>query len=495
MFAYYDRLSTKIEDSANDSGDTVESSTETKSINYLNIIENRCTSSADIPSAQSQTTPTSQTTLKNRNFRILSHNVQRIISNSNSAVNHIDLSNNFGLDPLCRSHNKKSSSKLKHPVINIPLSKNTSKLAQAGNDLVESIESNKNGNLKLNATDEDNNRRISIIKDEEIISKNLNFDNIFEKTINYSSPNETKNSEYRCEKKTLRSNKIRKIVEKLQTMKSIPPADDTNVNENQNNKMNNKEEEKEKEVINQDEEILKTDSSDEQFEDCIAEANNFLVKIPVQAQAQLRLDDSISKDELNDLKKLIENKTNSLIKKTVTVDTNLEKMSNDTGSNTKPADGGQDLKSNEALKQRLKSRPLSASSICSTSSTSSSGSERLAGKSVVSYLASVESLADENELTNSGLTLCERACMEIVDSEKSYVEDLRQVIKGYLTDWREGACLRTDDLKILFSNIEEVYKFNSFLLAELVESQLDPVKIAKCFIQFKDRFEVYTTYW
>ncbi|XP_023176416.2 myosin-M heavy chain isoform X2 [Drosophila hydei] len=155
---------------------------------------------------------------------------------------------------------------------------------------------------------------------------------------------------------------------------------------------------------------------------------------------------------------------------------------------------------------RLNNRPLSSSSICSTSSSSSSGSDQLLnGKlAATSYLASVESLAEsENELGDhhhhhpshtNPMSVLERACMEIVDSERSFVEDLGQVIKGYLLDWKERACLRSDELRILFANIEEIYEFNSLLLQQLINSGLDPGRIAKCFINLREHFNVYTTY-
>lgn len=91
---------------------------------------------------------------------------------------------------------------------------------------------------------------------------------------------------------------------------------------------------------------------------------------------------------------------------------------------------------------RLNNRPLSSSSICSTSSSSSSGSDQLLnGKlTATSYLASVESLAEsENDLGDShhhphhhppAMSVLEKTCLEIVDSERSFVEDLGQVIKG-----------------------------------------------------------------
>ncbi|XP_075169926.1 guanine nucleotide exchange factor in mesoderm isoform X2 [Haematobia irritans] len=149
---------------------------------------------------------------------------------------------------------------------------------------------------------------------------------------------------------------------------------------------------------------------------------------------------------------------------------------------------------------KLKHRPLSSSSICSTSSSSSSssGAEHMNSKMQTSYLASVESLDDhsENELVDvhAGMSVFERACMEIVDSERNYVNDLGEVLNGYLLDWKERACLRQDDLQVLFSNIEDVYHFNQHLLKHLSDAILNPVKIAKCFIDLKDGFEVYTTY-
>ncbi|XP_058066305.1 uncharacterized protein LOC131215927 [Anopheles bellator] len=165
----------------------------------------------------------------------------------------------------------------------------------------------------------------------------------------------------------------------------------------------------------------------------------------------------------------------------------------------------------------LSSRPLSSSSLCSySSSTSSSGSEgRLVGGkcSAPSYQASVESLADHSEPEHPlkggagpvassasvlgavvGLTMCERAVREIIDSESSYVKDLGQVIRGYLEDWKERACLKQDQLKVLFSNIQEIYDFNFKLLNRLHEAKGDPMRISNCFIDLHAEFSCYTSY-
>jgi hypothetical protein len=87
-----------------------------------------------------------------------------------------------------------------------------------------------------------------------------------------------------------------------------------------------------------------------------------------------------------------------------------------------------------------KHRPLSAASISSSSSSTSTGSSSNSfGNEILTganrqYLASIESLADhsENEVNHPSLTMCERAALEIVESEKSFVQDLGQIIKGYL---------------------------------------------------------------
>lgn len=68
-------------------------------------------------------------------------------------------------------------------------------------------------------------------------------------------------------------------------------------------------------------------------------------------------------------------------------------------------------------------------------------------------------------------------------------------IFSYLEDWQERACLRVDEMKVLFSNIQMIFEFNSSLLEQLNESEADPFRISKCFIENYERFHVYTTYW
>ncbi|XP_046751746.1 uncharacterized protein LOC124414743 isoform X2 [Diprion similis] len=191
------------------------------------------------------------------------------------------------------------------------------------------------------------------------------------------------------------------------------------------------------------------------------------------------------------------------------------------------------------------SRPLSGSSIASSTSSSGCSNQGIAS-AVNPYLASVESLADtcassqgsadsgvvtvsdsicrgeETGVTSSNLQRrdsaerpqstynnqprprysdphrnpVERVLLEIVDTEAVYVEHLRQVIQGYLIFWRDDPLSLVDQpqLSDLFSNIEDIYEFNSEFLNEIKNCGLDPVCVANTFVKHNSGFEVYTEY-
>ncbi|VDN30110.1 unnamed protein product [Gongylonema pulchrum] len=77
--------------------------------------------------------------------------------------------------------------------------------------------------------------------------------------------------------------------------------------------------------------------------------------------------------------------------------------------------------------------------------------------------------------------------MELIKSEKDYIEDLYKCIKYYLTAYRSAqeslpASVR-DKEKEIFSNIEELYKFhNEKFLPELIKYENDPEDVGYCFI-------------
>ncbi|CAG9572942.1 unnamed protein product [Danaus chrysippus] len=174
-------------------------------------------------------------------------------------------------------------------------------------------------------------------------------------------------------------------------------------------------------------------------------------------------------------------------------------------------------------------RPLSMSSIASSSSTSSSGVQNKGGVNSA-YLASIESLDDHSDADTSrngssnfmnnagvlknaaseetrtelprqntfeemsGLSQLERVCAEIVTTENVYVEDLRQVVEGYLHVWRRDSTFSEEQLSELFNNIEDIYAFNKSLCSELNSCKLDATCIARCFVNNTSGFSVYTSY-
>ncbi|XP_071450370.1 uncharacterized protein GEFmeso [Hetaerina americana] len=94
------------------------------------------------------------------------------------------------------------------------------------------------------------------------------------------------------------------------------------------------------------------------------------------------------------------------------------------------------------------------------------------------------------------LSYMDRVVMEIAETEAIYVRDLQQVIEGYLHRWRssQDCPIEPEQLKDLFSNIEDIYLFNSEFLCELERCGLDPVKVAKTFVRNNAGFSIYTEY-
>ncbi|XP_076308539.1 uncharacterized protein LOC143223952 [Tachypleus tridentatus] len=192
-----------------------------------------------------------------------------------------------------------------------------------------------------------------------------------------------------------------------------------------------------------------------------------------------------------------------------------------------------------------KKRPLSTSSVSSSSSSSSSSLPRNGIDVKKSYLASIESLDDEDEVTGYGegltgaharrdqlphgrerrsvgslsecggseatstitnpsrqtsydpnLGLIDRVILEIVDTERTYVKDLNEIIEGYLHHIQQSGYTKVSEeiLKDLFGNIEDIHTFNNTFLEELEGCGLDPVAVARCFVKNSTGFVIYTQY-
>ncbi|KAM6954063.1 pleckstrin homology domain-containing family G member 3 [Aplochiton taeniatus] len=97
---------------------------------------------------------------------------------------------------------------------------------------------------------------------------------------------------------------------------------------------------------------------------------------------------------------------------------------------------------------------------------------------------------------NPQLTYLDRVVMEIIETERMYVRDLRMIVEDYLAQIIDQPDLpiRPELVCSLFGNIEDIYEFNSELLQSLDMCDNDPVAIARCFVMKSQYFEIYTQY-
>ncbi|XP_074541630.1 pleckstrin homology domain-containing family G member 3-like isoform X2 [Halichoeres trimaculatus] len=94
------------------------------------------------------------------------------------------------------------------------------------------------------------------------------------------------------------------------------------------------------------------------------------------------------------------------------------------------------------------------------------------------------------------LTYLDRVVMEIIETERMYVRDLRMIVEDYLAHIIDQCDLsiRPEQVCALFGNIEDIYEFNSDLLQALDMCDNDPVAVARCFVLKSEYFEIYTQY-
>ncbi|XP_056872721.1 pleckstrin homology domain-containing family G member 1 isoform X1 [Takifugu flavidus] len=93
-------------------------------------------------------------------------------------------------------------------------------------------------------------------------------------------------------------------------------------------------------------------------------------------------------------------------------------------------------------------------------------------------------------------TYVDRVVQEILDTERTYVQDLRSIVEDYLESISNQSrlALSSEDKEALFGNIQDIYHFNRDLLHELEKCHADPVAIAECFVSKSEEFHIYTQY-
>ncbi|XP_053553884.1 LOW QUALITY PROTEIN: pleckstrin homology domain-containing family G member 3-like [Bombina bombina] len=95
------------------------------------------------------------------------------------------------------------------------------------------------------------------------------------------------------------------------------------------------------------------------------------------------------------------------------------------------------------------------------------------------------------------LNYVERVVMEILETERMYVQDLRSIVEDYLggiIDKQELLPMKPEQVSALFGNIEDIYELNSELLQDLDNCKNDPVAVASCFVEKSQDFDIYTQY-
>lgn len=87
--------------------------------------------------------------------------------------------------------------------------------------------------------------------------------------------------------------------------------------------------------------------------------------------------------------------------------------------------------------------------------------------------------------------------VEEAENDLSIRENILPDVK-HLSDTKsetsEGAIMTATHIKRLFSNLEDIYKFNKDLLFRLEECYLNPSSVAECFVENASGFEIYTHY-
>ncbi|XP_053330670.1 pleckstrin homology domain-containing family G member 3 [Spea bombifrons] len=94
------------------------------------------------------------------------------------------------------------------------------------------------------------------------------------------------------------------------------------------------------------------------------------------------------------------------------------------------------------------------------------------------------------------LSYVERVVLEIIETERMYVQDLRSIVEDYLGGIidRQELPMKPEQVSALFGNIEDIYQLNSELLQDLDSCRDDPVAVASCFVEKSQEFDIYTQY-
>ncbi|EDV29227.1 uncharacterized protein TRIADDRAFT_51304 [Trichoplax adhaerens] len=106
----------------------------------------------------------------------------------------------------------------------------------------------------------------------------------------------------------------------------------------------------------------------------------------------------------------------------------------------------------------------------------------------------VDTETDANVLKQRGQII-----NELIETEKSYINDLRSVITGYYDEMDNPAAKLPQAIRgkknILFGNIRQLYNFHHRVFLKKLEEHRDiPALVGRCFTAKKNEFKMYTVY-
>ncbi|XP_052275345.1 pleckstrin homology domain-containing family G member 2-like isoform X2 [Dreissena polymorpha] len=90
----------------------------------------------------------------------------------------------------------------------------------------------------------------------------------------------------------------------------------------------------------------------------------------------------------------------------------------------------------------------------------------------------------------------QRVVSELLETERTYVLNLQDIKQGYYEYLKatQPEHLSTEDLICLFGNILQIYNFSCEFLRQLEMCDLEPIKVAQCFVTNNKGFEIYAEY-
>ncbi|XP_048258971.1 uncharacterized protein LOC124124556 isoform X2 [Haliotis rufescens] len=165
----------------------------------------------------------------------------------------------------------------------------------------------------------------------------------------------------------------------------------------------------------------------------------------------------------------------------------------DTGHRSVSTAGSEKSAGKYSGQTRTKSPPPSLGAQLSSSP---SGRSRSSPASPKSPSGAKDTGSPDSNKGSLYVTYVQRVVAEIVDTERTYVKSLEDIIQGYL-EYLEKLSLnyvKEEDLKCLFSNIRDIYDFGRLFLWEVEKCDGNPVQVAECFVKNNEGFVIYTDY-